>query len=89
MKKVAIASVSVIAMLWLLILATDTKILMKEVKVDPGQDYVVEGYGNLGDSKQSSLVGYYFNGRKIVKRVYWYSSNNIMGRDSCPFILRD
>jgi len=72
---------------WLLILVTDTKVLVWQTKINPGDSYHHEDYGDLGKNKQASLVGYYFNGRGIVSRVYWYSPNNMLGRDSCPFLL--
>ena len=71
----------------LLLLLTNTKVLFWEKKILPGQTYHLEDHGNLGDSTQSTLVGFYFTGRKIIHRVYWYSPNNIFGRDSCPFLL--
>lgn len=44
------------------------------------------GYG------QDTLSCHYFNGRGFVGGNeggdYWYSPNNIMGRDSCPFVKR-
>ena len=88
MKKIRLF-VGLIVAIWILILVTDTKVLLWQTKVKPGQYYYVEEYGDLGKSKQSSLVGRYFNGREIVTQVFWYSHNNIFGRDSCPFILRD
>lgn len=75
--------------LWILILTTGTRVLIWEVKVEPGQTYFAEEYGDLGKSTQTHLVGKYFNGRGIVHRVYYYSPNNFMGRDSCPFLVRD
>lgn len=92
MKKalyVFLGLVAVIAFLWILILFTGTLVLIKEVKVEPGDEYYVENYGNLGESQQASLVGYYFNGRGVLTKVYWYAPNNIFGRDSCPFLLRE
>lgn len=76
-------------LLWIGVLLTNTEILIAETKVDPGQDYFVSDYGNLGDNNQSSLVCKYFNGRKILTRVLWYSPNDIFGRSSCLFINRD
>jgi curved DNA-binding protein CbpA len=78
-----------IAFAWILLLVTDTKILIWETKVEPGQQYYVAGHGELQNPKQGSLVGRYFNGRRVITQVYWYSPNNIFGRDSCPLILRD
>ena len=68
---------------WLL--ATDRRMLIHERKVSPGETYEVEGWGNLGTAQQAQLVCRYWTGRSIVTNVLWYSSNNIMGRDQCPF----
>jgi hypothetical protein len=78
-----------IVAVWILILVTNTKVLLWETKVKPGQYYYVVEHGDLGKSNQPTLVGRYFNGRGIITKVFWYSSNNIFGRDSCPFILQD
>ena len=78
-----------IAAVWFIVLVTDTKVLLWQTKVKKGQYYYVEEHGDLGKSNQSTLVGRYFNGRGIITKVFWYSSNNIFGRYSCPFILRD
>jgi hypothetical protein len=49
----------------------------------------VSDYGNLGDSKQASLVCEYFTGRSLLTKVFWHSPNNILGRDQCPFLTGD
>lgn len=86
--KAAGIIVVIIALSWLGLLLTGTRLLVSKIKVEPGQEYVIEGHGNLGENNQSSLVCKYFNGHKILNTVYWYAPNNIMGRDSCPFIYR-
>lgn len=73
---------------WLILLISDSRILVSERRIEPGQDYVVTDYGNLGSANQASLICKYFNGRKILTEVFWYSPNNIFGRDSCPFLSR-
>ena len=88
MKEIRLIIAS-IAAVWFIVLVTDTKVLLWQTKVKTGQYYYVEEHGDLGKSNQSALVGRYFNGRGIITKVFWYSSNNIFGRDSCPFILRD
>jgi hypothetical protein len=75
--------------LWSILSFSNTKILLSETKVEVGQSYFVEDYGNLSKNSQASLVCNYYNGRKMLKRVFWYSPNNIFGRDSCPTLLRD
>ena len=69
------------------ILVSDTRVLLKETKVEVGDNYIQKDYGNLGDLGQASLVCKYFNGRKVLDQVLWYSSSNSFGRDSCPFIM--
>jgi hypothetical protein len=69
-----------------ILLFTGRRILVAETKVEPGQTYVVDGYGDLGTAGHSSLVCRYFTGRSTVTTVWWHSPNNIRGRDSCPFI---
>ena len=88
MKEIRLIIAS-IAAVWFIVLVTDTKVLLWQTKVKKGQYYYVEEHGDLGKSNQSTLVGRYFNGRGIITKVFWYSSNNIFGRDSCPFVLRD
>jgi hypothetical protein len=70
----------------LALLVTDWRVLIHERKVTPGETYEVEGWGNLGSAQQSSLACRYWTGRSVVVSVLWYSSNNVMGRDQCPFI---
>jgi hypothetical protein len=88
MKRAGIIIAAVIALTWLGLLLTDTGVLVAEIRVEPGQEFVVEDYGNLKESKQASLVCSYFNGSKVLRTVFWYAPNNIMGRDSCPFLYR-
>lgn len=87
--RVAVILIVLLAAAWVLILVTDSRVLIWQTKVEPGQSYYAAEYGDLGRDGQASLVGRYFNGRGIITRVFWYSSNNMLGRDSCPFILRD
>ena len=63
------------------------RVLISQMKVDPGQRVVVEGYGDVGRAEEASLVCRYFTGRRTVSRVFWYSPNNMLGRDECSFLL--
>jgi hypothetical protein len=72
----------------LALLLAGARVLVFEAKVRPGQVYVVEGYGNLGEASQASLVCRYFTGRAIVAAVFWYAPKGSFGRDSCPVIYR-
>jgi len=69
------------------LLITGKRILLSETKVKPGDSYSAPDYGNLGESKSASLVCKYFTGRSVLTRVFWYSPNNLMGKDECPFTL--
>jgi hypothetical protein len=72
----------------LVLLLTGNRVLIWETKVEPGQSFIVEGWGDLGSNKQASLVCRYFTGRGVVSDVMWFSPNNILGRDSCPFLSK-
>ena len=86
MYKLKIA-IGLLVMLYLTMLLTNTKVFISETRVNPGDDYYLEEWGNLGDASQTSLVCKYFNGRKFMSIAYWYSPNNILGKDSCPIII--
>jgi hypothetical protein len=64
MKRAAIVIAAVIALSWLALLLTDTRVLVAEVKVELGQESFVEGYGNLKEDKQAFFVCSYFNGAR-------------------------
>jgi hypothetical protein len=68
------------------LLVSGYRLLLSERTVTPGQSYVVDGWGDLGKSAQASLVCRYFTGRSVITSVFWYSPNNILGKDSCPFL---
>lgn len=84
--KGILGGVTLVIVLWLALLVSGQRLLISEVKVEPGQNYVVPEHGNLGAANQASLVCKYFTGRKVVTSVYWFSPNNILGRDECPFL---
>lgn len=69
-----------------LLIITGARFLLHETLVRPGTDFVVPEYGNLKSNQQASLVCRYFSDRGIVTEVLWYSPNNIIGRDQCPFL---
>jgi hypothetical protein len=49
--------------------------------------YSVAGYGDLGQMTDPKLACTYFNGRRLLIRVYHYSPANFLGRDACPVWL--
>ena len=79
-----------VILLELILLFGEYKILVKEehIEVKKGVTRIVKGYGNLGVGSQDSLVCNYFNGRKVLEEVYWYSPNNIFGISTCTFFKK-
>ena len=71
----------------LLILISGSRILIYEKKINKGEIYIIEEYGNLGEGS-SSLHCKYFTGRSIIDIAYYYAPNNFFGKDSCPFYER-
>ena len=87
MIKVAIFSIFLFE---LILLFGGYKVLIKEehIEVNKGISRIVKGYGDLGIGNQDSLVCTYFNGRKIVEYVFWYSPSNFLGKSECLFFFK-
>lgn len=85
-KPLLFGSLIVLGAVCVVLLLTGKRVLVAETKVEPGQNYVLPEWGSLGDASQSQLVCRYFTGRSMRTTVLWYSPNNIMGKDQCPFI---
>lgn len=66
----------------------DVRILVSETKVQPGTTFVDPEFGDLGKEGQASLVCRYFTGRSVRTHAYWYSPNNMFGKDQCAFFTR-
>jgi hypothetical protein len=84
-KKILYFAVSIL-FISISLLVSDKLVLVSEKKINPGESYIVLG-DNLGDYKSSTLACKYFSGRSILTKVFWYSPNNIFGKDECPFLL--
>ncbi len=80
---------AIAALLVMLLLVTGHRVLISERRVNPGDTHVVAEWGDLGKAEQPQLVCRYFTGRSIKTNVLWYSANNIMGRDECPFLVKE
>lgn len=87
MIKVAIFSIFLFE---LILLFGSYKVLIKEehIEVNKGISRIVKGYGDLGIGNQDALVCTYFNGRKIVEYVFWYSPSNFLGKSECLFFFK-
>ena len=83
----AVVTAALLAVLALLV--SGKRVLVYEVRVNPGEHYVVPEHGDLGASSHATLVCHYFTGRSVVLSVFWHSSNNLMGKDQCPFITNE
>lgn len=86
-KRVSVGLAAALVVGLLSLLLSGKRVLISEDLVRPGEVYVVPGFGNVGEGKAESLVCGYFTGRSVVKKVFWYSPNNVLGKDGCPFIL--
>ena len=65
----------------------DRRVLLHQRTVYPGEHYEAGAWGDLGRSEQASMACTYFTGRGLALNVFWYSPDNILGRDQCPFLL--
>ena len=83
-RRVALGMVVGLIVADALVLISGRRLLISERRVHAGENVQVQGYGNVSGE---TLVCKYFTGRSTVIRVFFYSANNMMGRDECPFIL--
>lgn len=72
--KVAVALFLAIISVCLVLLVTGSRVLISERRTD--------------SPTEALLSCTYFTGRGVTENVFAYSSNNVFGRDSCPFIYR-
>lgn len=86
MKRIVFGVILALLAANLALLITGRRVLIHERSVAPGESYVVAEHGDLGKNSQATLVCRYWTGRSVVTRVLWYSPNNIMGADQCPFM---
>ena len=85
-RGLLIGAVALLAFFEVTLLVGGFRVFLWQALVQPGQTYMVSGFGDVGKQGQASLVCRYFTGRTIATDVLWYSSTNQMGRDECPFL---
>ncbi len=68
---------------------TDQRLLLWQTRVIPGETYEVAGYGDLGKSKQASLVCRYYTGLGIATTVEAYTPGGPPAGDGCPFLVKN
>lgn len=88
-KRLALIIGAALSTTVLLLLVTGNRVLVSEKRVEPGETYVVPEWGDLGKESHAQLVCRYFTGRSFSTNVLWYSPNNIIGRDQCPFLVSE
>ncbi len=88
-KEIAIILLVILVSICLFLLISSKRVLVWETRVEPGEIYTLPEWGDLGKAQQTQLVCRYFTGRSIKLSVYWYSPNNVMGKDQCPFLLSE
>ena len=72
----------------LTLLVTDRRVLVREVLINPGQPYTIDGWDGVGRFGEPSLLCRYFTGRSVKTFVFEYSATGRGGIDSCPFIFK-
>lgn len=84
-RLIILAVAAAIAAVFLV--STNQRLLVWETKVTPGDTHVVKGIGDVGKSKQPSLVCRYFTGVDVVTQVIAYQP--AAGSGSCPFLVEN
>jgi len=73
--------------LWICITVFGLRLNVSQKIIQKGEPFpasVSKDYGDVNTSSDGALVCGYFTGIRLVYSVYWYSPNNIIGKDSCP-----
>lgn len=84
--KVLVRALFLILILWITMTVFGMRINVSQKLIQKGESYpasVSKDYGLVNDGDASLVCGY-FTGLAVVHTVFWYSSNNILGKDSCP-----
>jgi hypothetical protein len=88
-RSVALVLVIAVVAFEAFLLLGGYRILVNEERVRVGEHRVVEGWGDLAQRKQASLVCDYFTGTGVQPHVFVFSRNGMLGRDDCPLILAE
>jgi len=78
-----------VATVWMFMRAADMHVLVKQEIVGPGERLVLDGWGDLGTSVSSSLVCRYFTSIGMATNVFWYSPDNLYGRNGCAVVHKE
>jgi energy-converting hydrogenase Eha subunit H len=89
LRTLALILIAVFVAVEAFLLLGGYRVLVDEERVRIGQHRVIEGWGDLADRKQASLVCSYFTGLRVEPHVFDFSRNGMLGRDDCPLILAD
>lgn len=80
-------AVAGLAVAWTGFMLSGKGVLVSQDIADGGEEYWVEGWGNLGTSDDPSLVCTYFVGTRTRQQVFWYSPDGFLGRRDCPVMV--
>ena len=72
--------------IWIAMTAFGIRVNVSQKLIQKGESYpssVSKDYGAVNEGEASLVCGY-FTGLAVVHTVFWYSPNNILGKDSCP-----
>jgi hypothetical protein len=76
------------ALISLALLISHRRVLVHQTMVNPGDQYQIADWGNVGALGTPYLVCRYFTGRGIQTKVLRYlPDNNPLGKDQCPFFI--
>ena len=88
--RLIIISLSLLLVLEVLLLLSGCIILLKEEHIDisKGVSRYLDDYWYLSKKGQDSLVCTYFNGRKVIEKMYWNSPAGIFGKEECMVLYK-
>lgn len=72
---------------WAVLMLSEKGVLVSQDIAAGGEEYFVEGWGNLGESDSPSLVCTYFVGTRFRKEVFWHAPSGIFGKADCPVLI--
>lgn len=87
MQRLLVWGIIFVASGWIALFLSGKGILIDQEKVDPGEQRIVEGWGDVGEADQASLVCTYFVATRTRQQVFWYSPNGMFGRADCPTLI--
>ena len=87
-RRVFIFSIGVLAVADTILLLSGERVLVRETLVTQLDQMMDPNHAHIPGEElpQDTLICSYWTGRAILKAEFHFESNNIFGRDSCPFV---